>query len=635
MEVAPDDDAAPDEAVPLDIGADDLYIAVGIDPDDPDAVSAFVDWLTSLPDGLDYETFQLEYQRQGYLMSGSGREFCYQVYLTMHDYDLDVMGVQWIRPAYVMHGVHDSTGETIDYLICGTRDGSTPVYTDNYEAANITALKAASGGGMSYSEFVSRFGSSATIYYNAGGTSTYSASASTLMSALGYISRSAAYSASGIYSTFSGSYNSATWSGTTVGNQSASNYGHMVANNFSALISGLNGRIGGSATEYLLNSSGTNYSAVASSTSILGWLSNITRNQVYSTTAMRSYLGDRLGSSYSFYVVPNNGAGRAVGGGDVTNGTVSVSNLLSGVGIAANNVYGVWDVLSTTVNDSINGTTTAVNDTSATWMAAWNRFAKNGSWSVFKRFANQRDMSAGMGSFTSFSDAFRYFSLGIDTLLSFDGATNAFLGLDGSVRSDSTASSVSLSYLLNHGFQGLSHNISGNDKSASFRDVGVSADGSVFYSNHDVDNVLDGLGQLHSYVAGPLARLQFMFASDGDLQYKASYKEQEEEVKDKFTGSGDNALSPSQIGDMAGVSGTLTGAISGDGVSVGNIGTVLQDDSVFAFFTQATADQLDSVNAPAVVSDVQDVLADERYSVDDTGIVTYNPPSVLDYLGVG
>lgn len=124
---------------------------------------------------------------------------------------------------------------------------------------------------------------------------------------------------------------------------------------------------------------------------------------------------------------------------------------------------------------------------------------------------------------------------------------------------------------------------------------GASVSGSLLnYSDlsatkFSANNLLSMLSPLLS-VQNDVARLAHVVADPLDQALSDANKENREEVVNSF-GSGDAAVKPSNIGDMAGVSGSLSGNLD-TGVSVGQAFDQMNDSSRFAFFSQECQDAL-------------------------------------------
>lgn len=128
-----------------------------------------------------------------------------------------------------------------------------------------------------------------------------------------------------------------------------------------------------------------------------------------------------------------------------------------------------------------------------------------------------------------------------------------------------------------------------------------------------------------------IAQLQAVLANDDDLELRRQTQEEVSSVTDNFTGKADAAPSTSDIGDMASVSTGITTAFD-SGVSAGDFFTSLSDEDVYSFFSQETANDMDSTSSPAAMADSPGLVLPDGFVVDDSGYVTVQSVSVFDYL---
>lgn len=105
------------------------------------------------------------------------------------------------------------------------------------------------------------------------------------------------------------------------------------------------------------------------------------------------------------------------------------------------------------------------------------------------------------------------------------------------------------------------------------------------------NNLLSMLSPLLT-LQNDLARITHVIADPQDQAIKDANKDNYQAFED--LSKGDAALKPSDIGDMAGVSGDLTGMLDTGGVSIGDAFEQASGDGALAFFSQAAADDLDS-----------------------------------------
>lgn len=216
---------------------------------------------------------------------------------------------------------------------------------------------------------------------------------------------------------------------------------------------------------------------------------------------------------------------------------------------------------------------------------------------------------------------------------------------DGSISmSTSGVSSTGLLSLISTGFTYLLSTVSrvpfvlqpaisrllvGEDGSAVFSFLSPGQDGGLEASEQEVNNLLDALALLGTSLQNPLAKLQYVLADDDDIALKDANKPNEDAFKDNFTGDGDSAVKPSDIGELAGVSSSVKDTFAGAG-SPADIFSVLNDSGSFGFFSQEVADILEPP-VPAAVSDEPfdvDALMEEdsefwgQFDIDDEGFCT-------------
>ncbi|MDE6454607.1 MAG: hypothetical protein K2L38_01555, partial [Dysosmobacter sp.] len=213
---------------------------------------------------------------------------------------------------------------------------------------------------------------------------------------------------------------------------------------------------------------------------------------------------------------------------------------------------------------------------------------------VFKiRFANRQVFLN-----NSFADWLYYFEADLWDMLSPSG-NFGFLDSSGSVSSAPKGSSF-LGMIV-QSLLGLSKQLVGADSSALFSFLAPGEDGGLEVQTQEVNNLLDALALLGTSLQNPLAKLQYVLASDDDIELKDSQKENENQFKDNFTGDGDAAVKPSDIGELAGVSSSVKDTFAGAG-SPADIFSVLNDSGSFGFFSQEVADILEP-SVPAAFSD--------------------------------
>lgn len=188
----------------------------------------------------------------------------------------------------------------------------------------------------------------------------------------------------------------------------------------------------------------------------------------------------------------------------------------------------------------------------------------------------------------------------------------------------------SLAKFVANGFLGLSRNLIGADQSAAFSLLSPSEDGGMEASDQEVTNLLDALALLGTSLQNPLAKLQYVLADDDDIAMKQANKENENQFKENFTGDGEAAVKPSDIGELAGVSSSVKDTFGGAG-SPADIFSVLNDSGSYLFFSQEVADELEppvpSTYSDAPPFDVDALMEDDpefwgQFDIDEEGFCT-------------
>lgn len=199
----------------------------------------------------------------------------------------------------------------------------------------------------------------------------------------------------------------------------------------------------------------------------------------------------------------------------------------------------------------------------------------------------------------------------------------SYLFQDGQYRNIGS-SGIWLSDIARNGFAGLSANLVGKfpDRDTTMSILRPSSDGCLTPVAVKTNNILDALGLLGTELQNPLAKLQYVWADDDDIKIADSNKPVKDEVVKDFVGDGDAAVSVGNISDIAGASSSAVSAFAGAG-KVSDIFVPLNDGDSYEFWSKATADQIDTVNqpAPAAEAPLYDPTADERYVIDDDGMV--------------
>lgn len=169
-----------------------------------------------------------------------------------------------------------------------------------------------------------------------------------------------------------------------------------------------------------------------------------------------------------------------------------------------------------------------------------------------------------------------------------------FLGSGGNI--STSTSKISASNIIRSGFLGLRYVITGGDAdnvySLKLWDN----------NNNSVDSNVGGfiplLNTHLNWLGENLGHLAFMFASDDDISLKADSQPVLDEVTDTVfgTGSGKVKLDVSNVSDLTGMSDDVLGYFETGG-QLGDINTVVNDDSTWLWFTAQTAADLDTTGS--------------------------------------
>lgn len=214
-----------------------------------------------------------------------------------------------------------------------------------------------------------------------------------------------------------------------------------------------------------------------------------------------------------------------------------------------------------------------------------------------------------------------------------DRGLYTYLGLDGTVVEDSPGSVISI---LGEGFLGLSRSLWPDRKDPSQSVVldFISPDDGTSPQQYEHDNLAQLIAGGFSGLQNPLARLAFVLADPDDIELKQQEKPNMDAVKDEFFGDGQGAVNPGDIKDVAGISSSAKDAFASP-VAPSDAFVALSSDDALWFFTQEVADDLDTVNQPALASDVEDDVMD-RFVIDEDGFASpadLSPWDVFSFLG--
>lgn len=183
-------------------------------------------------------------------------------------------------------------------------------------------------------------------------------------------------------------------------------------------------------------------------------------------------------------------------------------------------------------------------------------------------------------------------------------STGDFLQMDGSIFEDE----LDLAEINQRGFLGLNENLlyaltGGRGVSALLTSHTVDSGHEGITSEEDIESfdLNNTLATIFNQWDLPIKQLQAVLADDADLELKRQTAEQSGAFEDTFIKPGSpGSVSPGDIAVMGSVSQDASSLLD-TGVSVEQAFGQLNDASIFSFFTQETASDLDRV--PATVSD--------------------------------
>lgn len=207
----------------------------------------------------------------------------------------------------------------------------------------------------------------------------------------------------------------------------------------------------------------------------------------------------------------------------------------------------------------------------------------------------------------------------------------SFLFQDGSVQE--TQSDMSITYLLRNGFSGLGNLMAGQSRVIAMQGTDPS-DPLGEGGTYRWPSLFDYLGHMGETVERSLVKLQYVLASDQDIEMSQQEQGNKDAFLDNFLGDGEAAASSADIKDAAGLTSGAKDAFSGAG-SASDAFTAIRDDTVYSFFSQEVANQLDTVGQAAIQSD-EDWLS--AYQQDVDGYYSLWDTSFFDvgkYLGGG
>lgn len=195
--------------------------------------------------------------------------------------------------------------------------------------------------------------------------------------------------------------------------------------------------------------------------------------------------------------------------------------------------------------------------------------------------------------------------------------------------------SLSLADITGNGMQGLATLIGGRDDGQGRRAVWYWVDPADPNQRreYEVSSLFDLFFEIGT-LQNSLAKLEYVYASQEDIDFKDDEKPNIDSVKDHFFGDGEGAVNPDQIKDLGGISSSIKDSFGGAG-SAGDAFTAINDSNSFWFFSQEVADALDTVNSPAIAA-LDDSDPFEGLVQDDDGfysLVDLSPWDVGSYLG--
>lgn len=236
-------------------------------------------------------------------------------------------------------------------------------------------------------------------------------------------------------------------------------------------------------------------------------------------------------------------------------------------------------------------------------------YISNGS-IVSNQTSNLRQLFSNLSSLTTRA---LFINKGVGSYLDWDGSYGSSNGLY-------------LSEMLRLGLLGLHANLTGLDNSGSYSAWRGPDQTAVRSAN----NLLDMLSFLGADLQAPLAKLQYVWASDDDIRIVDKNQPVKDEIEENFVGDGGSAVKPSDIGDVASIGSSVKDTFSGAG-SYSDIFSTLCDGANFGFFSQEVANILEPP-VPSSVSDgssvdVDALMSDDpefwgQFNIDENGFCT-------------
>lgn len=166
--------------------------------------------------------------------------------------------------------------------------------------------------------------------------------------------------------------------------------------------------------------------------------------------------------------------------------------------------------------------------------------------------------------------------------------------------------SLSLADITGNGMQGLATLIGGRDDGQGRRAVWYWVDPADPNQRreYEVSSLFDLFFEIGT-LQNSLAKLEYVYASKEDIDFKDEEKPNIDSVKDNFFGDGEGAVNPDQIKDVAGIGSDLKDAFTPP-VSIGDFFSMISDSGSYDFFSQESASDMNPLYAgggAAVVSE--------------------------------
>lgn len=136
-----------------------------------------------------------------------------------------------------------------------------------------------------------------------------------------------------------------------------------------------------------------------------------------------------------------------------------------------------------------------------------------------------------------------------------------------------------------------------------------------------VRSIIEALGVIYKDLQAPLFQLQQVLASDEDMILRLKTADEVQQVTDDFTGDGQGAPDKSDIGDMAQISGDVSGMLD-SGVGPGELVGVINGGDTYQFFSQEVADSLDTTaNVGIELFDMDELFDLSDFQLTDDGLL--------------